>query len=117
MASNLDFIVFAIEQAKQAEAFGFTRNEACRNLKTALHQYWQNKELGQHGQAHRDEIPMSKAARKAPQAQTQVEHAVPQQIIVNMLMDMEPLTKRRVSILLKKLFRVRRVGNWKKKSE
>jgi len=109
MPSNLDFILFAIEQAKEAEVFGFTRNMACRNLKIALHQYWQNKEMGQHSQAHRNRIPMSKAAEIVPKDQVQVEHAVPQQLIVNMLMDMEPLTKRRISNLLRKLFRVRTV--------
>ena len=39
MPSHLEFIVSAIQQAREAEAFGFTRNESCRNLKTALHQY------------------------------------------------------------------------------
>lgn len=109
MPTNIEFILFAIQQAKEAEAFGFTRNEACRNLKIALHQYWQNKEMGQHGQAHRDKIPLSKLAEHAPKSQIQVEHAVPQQVIVNMLMDMEQPDTGSVSALLRKLFRVRRV--------
>ena len=109
MPSNINFIIFAVKQAKEAEAFGFTRNEACRNLKIALHQYWQNKQLRQHGQAHRDKIPMSKAAKTAPKDQIQVEHAVPQQPIVNMLMDMEPLSEEGVGDVLTRLFRVRRV--------
>lgn len=43
MSDNLYFIVFAVKQAKETEEYGFTRNECCRNFKTALHQYWQNK--------------------------------------------------------------------------
>ena len=39
MKDNIDYIVFSVKQAIEAESFGFTRNECCRNLKTALHQY------------------------------------------------------------------------------
>jgi hypothetical protein len=53
MSKNIDFIIFAIKQAKDAEKFGFTRNECCRNIKTALHQYWQNKTMGLHGQSQK----------------------------------------------------------------
>lgn len=48
--TNIDFIAFAVKQANEAQKFGFTRNECCRNLKAALHQYWQNKTLGMHSQ-------------------------------------------------------------------
>ena len=48
MKKNIDFIIFALKQLKAAENFGFTRNEANRNLKLALNHYWQAKELGIH---------------------------------------------------------------------
>lgn len=103
---NLDFIIFAIEQEKEAEAFAFKRNECCRNLKLALHQYWQNKELGLHGQAQKHNVPPSEAAKGAPLNECDVEHAVPLMWIVNELMGMAPLTKVRVRNLLKKYYRV-----------
>lgn len=106
---NIEFIVFAIEQARQAEAFGFTRNECCRNLKTALHQYWQNKELQQHSTAHKSRIPRSRAAASVELAECEVEHAVPQMHIVNLLMDMPSPTTEKVRELLKRLFVVRLV--------
>lgn len=62
----IDFIVFAVRQAQEAQFFGFTRNEACRNLKIAIHQYWQNKTLGLHGQSQKTKIPRSKAAVGKP---------------------------------------------------
>jgi len=106
MKDNIDFIVFAIIQAKEAEQFGFTRNECCRNLKTALHQYWQNKILGQHGQSQKVNLPRSKLSVGKPLSDLDVEHVVPQMVIVNMLMDMEPLDKQSVESVLKKYFRV-----------
>src|SRR6266481_5827716 len=66
LRTNAEFIVFAVKQAKKAEAFGFTRNECCRNLKTALHQYWQNKTLRLHGQSQKARIPRSEAAMGRP---------------------------------------------------
>src|SRR6266566_3709663 len=71
-----EFIIFAIKQANDAQAFGFTRNECCRNLKTAIHQYWQNKILGHHGQAHKARIPRSKAALNYPDSECVVEHVM-----------------------------------------
>ena len=100
------FIIFAIKQAKEAQAFGFTRNECCRNLKTAIHQYWQNKILGHHGQAHKARIPRSKAALNRPDSECTVEHVMPQMEIVNRLMDMRPLTKASVIELLTNYLRV-----------
>jgi hypothetical protein len=100
------FIIFAIKQAKDAEAFGFTRNICCRNLKIAIHQYWQNKILGQHGQAHKARIPRSNAALNKPDSECMVEHVLPQMEIVNRLMDMRPLTKARVIELLTNCLRV-----------
>ncbi len=106
MKDNIDFIVFAIIQAKEAEKYGFTRNECCRNLKTALHQYWQNKTLGQHGQSQKANLPRSKAAIGRQLSDLIVEHVVPQMEIVKMLMDMEPLEKKNVEMILTKYFRV-----------
>ena len=106
MKDNLDYILFAVNQAREAENFGFTRNECCRNLKTALHQYWQNKTLQQHGQARKSKIPRSKEAAGRELSKCNVEHVVPQMEIVNMLMDMAPLTKGKVADLLTKYFRV-----------
>ena len=106
MKSNIEFIVFAIRQAKDAEQFGFTRNESCRNLKTALHQYWQNKTLGFHGQSQKHNIPKSKRAAKIPIAECDVEHVVPVMYIVNVLMDMDSLTAEHVECILRKYFQV-----------
>ena len=106
MKENLDYIIFAVKQAKEAEKFGFTRNHCCRNLKMALQQYWQNKTLRQHPQIHRKEIPRSKEAVGRDLSECTVEHVVPQMVIVNKLMDMSPLTKDKVGALLKKYFRV-----------
>jgi len=106
MKTNIEFIVFAVKQAKEAEAFGFTRNVCCRNLKTALHQYWQNKTLGLHGQSQKAKIPRSKAALGKPLKECAVEHVVPQMAVVNRLMDMEPLTEAAVTKLLTQWFRV-----------
>lgn len=106
MKDNLDFIVFAVEQAREAEQYGFTRNECCRNLKIALHQYWQNKTMGQHGQSQKQNIPRSKAAVGKELKDCDVEHVVPQMVIVNMLMDMNPRSKTEVENILRNYFRV-----------
>lgn len=106
MKGNVDFIVFAIKQAKEAEEYGFTRNECCRNLKTALHQYWQNKTMGLHGQSQKKNIPRSKSAIGKNLSECDVEHVVPQMEIVNMLMDMNPLLKSEVEGVLSNYFRV-----------
>ena len=106
MPDYIDFIVFAIEQAQEAEKYGFTRNECCRNLKTALHQYWQNKTMGLHGQSQKMKIPRSTEAAEKDLRECVVEHVVPQMEIINMLMEMNPITKMKVEGLLKKYFRV-----------
>lgn len=102
-------IAFAVEQAKAAEAFGFTRNEACRNLKTALYQYWQNKTLGLHGQAQKSKMLRSLAAVGLPLSECTVEHAVPLMTIVNLLMKLAPLTEEAVTDLLTSYYLVRLV--------
>ena len=109
MKTNADFILFAVKQAKEAEAFGFTRNICCRNLKTALHQYWQHGTLGLHSLSQKARIQRSKAALKKPLSKCVVEHVIPQMVIVNRLMDMKPLTKPAVSKLLKNWYHVRLV--------
>ena len=106
MPDSLDFIVFAIKQAKEAETYGFTRNECCRNLKTSLHQYWQNKTLRRHGQSQKKNIPRSKAAMEKKINECDVEHVVPQMEIVNMLMGLDPLSKSGVEKILKNYFHV-----------
>ena len=106
MPTPIEFIIFATMQAKEAEAFGFTRNECCRNLKVALHQYWQHRSLQLSSLSRKSEIPRSRKARKLPLSECIVEHVVPKMEIVNWLMDMEPLTERRVSNLLRKYYRV-----------
>lgn len=106
MRTNESYIVFAVNQAKEAEDFGFTRNICCRNLKIALHQYWQNKTLGLHGQSQKKNIPRSKAALGEPLSKCHVEHVVPLMHIVNELMDMNLPTERKVTTILKKYFRV-----------
>ena len=106
MRTNAEFILFAVKQAKEAEAFGFTRNECCRNLKTALHQYWQNKTLGLHGQSQKARIPRSKSAQGLPLSECVVEHVVPQMAIVNHLMKMEPLTTDAITEFLTSFFTI-----------
>jgi hypothetical protein len=106
MPSNIEFIIYSVEQAREAEKFGFTRNECCRNLKTALHQYWQNKTMKLHGQSQKKNIPRSQSAQQVDLKECDVEHAVPQMEIVNILMDMEAITQSKVEALLKKFFRV-----------
>ena len=100
------FIIFAVKQANEAQAFGFTRNECCRNLKIAIHQYWQSKILGHHSQSHKARIPRSKAALNRPDSECMVEHVMPQMEIVNRLMSMRPLTKGGVIELLTNCLRV-----------
>jgi hypothetical protein len=100
------FIVFALNQANEAEAFGFTRNECSRNLKIAIHQYWQNKVLGEHGQAHKRHIRRSKAAAQLPLTECVVEHVMPQMELVNRLMSMRPVTETGVIEILTKYLRV-----------
>ena len=106
MKENIDYIVFSIKQAIEAESFGFTRNECCRNLKTALHQYWQNKTLGLHGQSQKKNIPRSKAAIKKNIRECEVEHVVPLMYIVNMLMETTPINKKNIKNILDKYFHV-----------
>ena len=103
---NLDYILFAVEQAKEAKNFGFTKNECSRNLKTALHQYWQNKEMGQHSQSQRKNLPRSVEADKRELKGLRLEHVVPQMWFVNKLMDMDAPDKEKIGKLLKKYFRV-----------
>lgn len=51
-------------------------------------------------------LPRSEAAMKCDRAQVVKEHAVPQQVIVNMLENMPNPTRRKVRNLLTKLWRV-----------
>ena len=105
----VEFIVFAVKQAQEAVEFGVPLTEACRNLKTALHQHWQHKIMGLHSQAKKKGIPRSKAAIGQPLKECVVEHSVPLMEIVKWLMKLNPLTELRVTNLLKKFYRVRLV--------
>lgn len=102
---NLDFILFALEQFIAAKDFGFTENECRRNLYTALHQYWQNKEMGLHSTSQRKKIPRTSAA-KVTKGKTQVEHVVPLKVIVETLRDIKRPNKRNVHKKLRDLYRV-----------
>src|SRR5260370_10283835 len=101
MKKDIEFILFAVKQAKEAEAFGFSRNHCSRNLKTALDHHWQRKTL-RLGQKAR--IPRSKAALNLPLSECVVEHVIPKMAIVNRLMDMEPLTTTAIKELLTNRF-------------
>jgi hypothetical protein len=102
----IDYIVFAVRQAQEAQFYGFSRNMACRNLKIAIHQYWQNLTLGLHGQSQKKKIPRSKAAEGKHLNECVVEHVVPLMHLVNAMMDMEPVTTPGVLQLLKSHFAV-----------
>jgi hypothetical protein len=104
--TDVEFILFAVKQAKEAESFGFSRNHCSRNLKTALDHHWRRRML-KLGQKAR--IPRSKAAQNLPLRQCRIEHTVPVMVIVNRLMDMNPLTAEAVAELLQRLFIVRLV--------
>ena len=105
MKKNIDFIIFALKQLKAAENFGFTRNEASRNLKLALNHYWQAKELGIHI-FRKHKLKKTKAASKTSIENTEVEHAVPAQVIVDMLMSLKKFETNNVEKILKKYWRV-----------
>ena len=105
MKKNIDFIIFALKQLKAAENFGFTRNESNRNLKLALNHYWQAKELGIHI-FRKNKLKKTKAASKTKIENTEVEHAVPAQVIVDMLMSLKKFETNNVEKILKKYWRV-----------
>jgi hypothetical protein len=107
--NNADFILFAVKQAKQAVDFGFKPNICNRNLKEALHEYWQHRTLGLHSLIKKAKISPSKAAKTRPLNECVIEHIVPKQVIVNRLMEMKPLTKQAVIKLLKRWYHVRLV--------
>ncbi|NCF48094.1 MAG: hypothetical protein GWP36_01065 [Bacteroidetes bacterium] len=105
---NIDFILFALKQTHEAIAFGFTKNESRRNLKTALDQYWQNKEMRLSGINQKDKIPKSISAQE-DHGKTNVEHAVPIKVIIDLLLELEAPNKHNVRDILQKLYRVCRV--------
>ena len=106
MNENLKFIVFSVNQAVEAEEFGFTRNQCCRNLKAVLHQYWQHRVLGMHGVSQKKNLPRSVEAIGKDTKECDVEHVVPMQYIVDLLMDMKPITNQKVKNVLKKYYYV-----------
>lgn len=108
---NLDFIVFAVKQAQEAERFGFTRNECCRNLKIAIHQYWQNKTIKMSGVSQKKNISRSKKAMGKENKHCIVEHVVPQMFFVDEFMGMQSPNKKKIEDILRKYFRVLLVTN------
>ena len=109
--SNIDFILFAVKQTKEAHDFGFKLNECRRNLNTALHQYWQSNtmKMSSVNKSQRDTIKKSKmalTAYKTKSEKLEIEHAVPIKVIVDLLLDLTPLTSIEIENLLKKYFRV-----------
>ena len=103
--NNIDFIVFALKQMKEAQKFGFTANECNRNLKLALNHYWQAKELGIHV-FRKHKIRRTKTAYKTSLKNTIVEHTVPTQVIVNMLLKIKKIENKKVKRILKKYWQV-----------
>lgn len=110
MPTNVEFILYAVRQTREAEEYGFTRNECCRNLKIALVQFWQTKTLGMSGLSQKSRIPRSGKAAGLALKECVVEHTVPQQVIVNMLVDHQNLSTKEVESILKKFFVVRLVS-------
>ena len=109
--NNVDFILFAVTQTKEALQFGFTLNECRRNLNTALHQYWQSNimKMSSVNKSQRDTIKKSKMAiiaYKNKSEKLEIEHAVPIKVIVDLLLDLTPLTSIEIENLLNKYFRV-----------
>lgn len=100
---NVDFILFALNQCHDALRFGFKQNECNRNLKLAIQQYWQNKEMGQHQTSRKNSIPKSESA-KISSKKTEVDHVVPQKIIVDMLLEIPIPTRQNVRDILNKFF-------------
>ena len=101
--NNVDFILFALNQCHDALRFGFKQNECNRNLKLAILQYWQNKEMGQHQTSRKDSIPKS-ASAKISSKKTEVDHVVPQKVIVDMLLEIPFPTRQKVRAILKKFY-------------
>ena len=105
-AKDIDYILFTVKQAKAAKAYGISPSHSRRNLNIALLYYWQNKTLGSHNISRKKGMPRSKAAMNKPLKECRVEHAVPFTVIVNRLMNMKPLTARKVTNVLRKWYRV-----------
>ncbi|HEY4273331.1 MAG TPA: hypothetical protein VGM65_15135 [Candidatus Udaeobacter sp.] len=103
MKTDVDFILFSVKQAKEAEAYGFSRNHCSRNLKTALDHHWQRRTLRLD---QKSRIPRSKAAQNLPLSECVVEHVVPKMAIVNCLMQMKPLSKAAITELLTYYFAI-----------
>ncbi|MDA1239142.1 MAG: hypothetical protein O3A15_09365 [Proteobacteria bacterium] len=102
---NVSYILFSLQQTKDALKFGFTLNESRRNLETALHQYWQNKEMGLHSTAQKSRIPKSDAA-KVGRGACDVEHVVPRKVIIDELLKIDHPNQLRIRDYLEKYYRV-----------
>jgi len=103
MRNAVDFIYFAVKQAKEAEEYGFKRNVCSRNLKIAIEHYWRKVHLKNR---NKEVMRKSIAASRSDLKECDIEHAVPMMVLVNKLMDKKPLTKRYISDTLSSYYRV-----------
>ena len=99
----LEYILFAVKQAVEAEQYDFPRNVCCRNLKLAIEHYWRKKTLLF---PSKKQIPRSFMASLAPLSDCEIEHAVPMMVIVNMLMEHRSLTLTSLESILIRYYRV-----------
>ena len=103
MKKPVDFIYFAVEQAKEAEIYGFKRNQCCRNLKLAIEHFWRKVYLGLR---RKEDIIRSVAAVSVKLQECDIEHAVPLMVLVNKLMNKKQLTKKYIFKTLTVYYRV-----------
>jgi hypothetical protein len=103
MRNAVDFIYFAVKQAKEAEQYGFKRNVCSRNLKIAIEHYWRKVHLKDR---KKEIMRRSIAATKCDLGDCDIEHAVPLMVLVNKLMNKRPLTKKYIFDTLLLYYRV-----------
>lgn len=107
---NLAAILFTLQQQHEAMAFGIPQNVCNRNLKLQLGHYWEMKELGEKSQTSpkaKLSLPRSKGAQHITDGrELVVEHAMPRQVIVNMLLAVKEPSERKIRNLLAKYWRV-----------
>ena len=88
MKNNIDFTIFALNNLKLLKFWFFSRNEANRNLKLTLNDYWQAKELGIHI-FRKHKLKKTKAASRGKIENTEFEYAFPVQVILDMIMNLK----------------------------
>ena len=112
--SNLELIVFAVKQLKDAIEFGFQKNVASRSLNITLNHHWQAKEVGSHIGWHKERFTHSLLAKKefkklGKKSKLIMEHVVPMNVIIDMLLNLEPLNETNVKKILSKFWKVIRI--------